>query len=403
MGAPCVPPAKELFSQNMRLSVSRLLSMLRKYFDMETAFIGKFEGGYRTAIYVENAQGGGVPEEGTFCHPENETYCRKIADGELPSIISDTSRNPTTRAMPVTEELSIGSYVGVPLYLSNGELYGTLCCMKKTSDSALEQRDPSLLQFVAEVIADKIEDLEESQERFRQVNQRIADVVQNQKMQMHFQPIWSLRREIIAGYEALARFNTDPYRTPDVWFKEAAEVGQQEYLESLAISMALDQLEEIPDNGFLSLNASPALVLSGRVADLIDPAVAHRIVLEVTEHSKILSYRKFRNSLESLRNLGVRLAIDDAGAGYASFHHVLELDPDVIKLDLKLIRDIHKDRKKQALALALISYARRVGATVVAEGVETEEEFSTLLSLDVDKVQGYLIGKPAPLPVLTEA
>lgn len=397
MSAPESIPEKNFFGEETRVSVSRLLSMLRKTFDMDVAFIGKFENGFRTAIYVDSKEGTVLAEGDPFCHEEENTYCKKIAEGTLPSIISDTLLNPTTRAMPVTHELSIGSYIGVPLYLSSGELFGTLCCMKRDPDYDLQHRDLSSMHFVAEVISDQIEAHRDSHRRIAEKSRRICDVIDKRQLQMHFQPIWSAEREAIAGFEALARFTPEPYRTPDVWFGEAAEVGKQEILESLAVEMALGELRTIPEQYFLSVNASPELVLSENVARVLDQVDAHRVILEITEHSKILSYHQFRDALQRLRAKGVKLAIDDAGAGYASLQHVLELDPDFIKLDLSLIRNIHTDVKKQALAAALISYARRVGAKVVAEGVETPEEFKLLRELNVDKIQGYLIGKPAPL------
>ena len=378
------------------VSVSRLLSLLRQNFDMDMAFIGKFEGGLRTTIFHEYHEGFGFSEGGSLCHPEDESYCKKIAEGELPSIIPDTSLNPITREMPVTKELSIGSYIGVPLYLSDGELYGTLCCMKKSSDNSLVGRDPSVIRFVADVIADRIEIYRNSQLHIKSINQRLNDIFDNQRLEMYFQPIWSLASESVAGYEALARFQTKPYRSPDVWFAEAKEVGKGETLELMAIQLAMDTFPRIPEDCFLSLNVSPELLLSCDITEYIKPENAHRVVLEITEHSQVLSYPEFRDAIQGLRKMGVRFAIDDAGSGYASLQHVIELDVDIIKLDLSLIRDIHVDIKKQALASALLSYAHRVGATVVAEGVETQEEFNVLLQLGVDKVQGYLIGKPGP-------
>lgn len=397
MGTQTMFPAREFFDMDVSISVSRLLSLLRQSFDMDIAFIGKFEDGFRTAIFVDGKEGVGLPESGSFCHADEDTYCKKIAEGELPSIISDTSLNPITRNMPVTEELSIGSYIGVPLYLSDGKLYGTLCCMKSVSDRSLEQRDPAILRFAADVIVDRIEAYRNAQLRTQEIERRLSDLLSKQQLEMYFQPIWSVASDSIAGYEALARFRTEPYRTPDVWFSEAAEVGQREILESMAIKLALDQLPKLPEQCFLSVNASPELILSGEAERLINRLDAHRIIVEITEHSKIANYSELREATLRLRKIGVRLAIDDAGAGYATFQHVLELDADVIKLDLKLIRDIHIDEKKQALAAALVSYARRARAKVVAEGVETQEEFNMLKELNVDKVQGYLIGKPAPL------
>ncbi len=93
----------------------------------------------------------------------------------------------------------------------------------------------------------------------------------------------------------------------------------------------------------------------------------------------------------------MRLAIDDAGAGYASFQHVLELDADIIKLDASLTQNIHAEPGKYSLAKALCAFANSAGCSIIAEGLETEEDFQALRKLGVDKVQGYLLGRPVPL------
>nr|WP_247655455.1 EAL domain-containing protein [Stutzerimonas frequens] len=99
----------------------------------------------------------------------------------------------------------------------------------------------------------------------------------------------------------------------------------------------------------------------------------------------------------------MRLAVDDAGAGYASFRHILKLKPDVIKLDASLIRNVDSDTGCRALAAALIRFAEETGCKVVAEGVETQEELAMLRRLEVNKAQGYLLGRPAPLGPLAKA
>jgi EAL domain-containing protein (putative c-di-GMP-specific phosphodiesterase class I) len=121
-----------------------------------------------------------------------------------------------------------------------------------------------------------------------------------------------------------------------------------------------------------------------------------RVVLEITEHTTVEDYAKLHEVLRPLRERGMRLSIDDAGAGYSSFRHILRLRPDFIKLDISLTRDIDSDRGRRALAAALIGFARETGAELIAEGVETESELATLRKLGVHKAQGYLLGRPAP-------
>jgi EAL domain-containing protein (putative c-di-GMP-specific phosphodiesterase class I) len=141
--------------------------------------------------------------------------------------------------------------------------------------------------------------------------------------------------------------------------------------------------------------------VSDRVQGLLEVADPSRIVVELTEHAPVADYDELRESLSGLRDRGVRLAIDDAGAGFASLRHIVRLDPDMIKLDITLTRRIERDPVRQALAVALVSFANQVGATVVAEGVETELQLEALRAAGIRFAQGFLLGPPGPSP-LTE-
>jgi EAL domain-containing protein (putative c-di-GMP-specific phosphodiesterase class I) len=122
-------------------------------------------------------------------------------------------------------------------------------------------------------------------------------------------------------------------------------------------------------------------------------------VLEITEHAAIRCYPDVLTAMQPLRDKGLRIAVDDAGAGYSSFRHILTLSPDIIKLDMSIVRNIDSDRSRKALAAALMGFARATGSKVVAEGVETLSELSVLRELGVDKAQGHLLAKPTPLDV----
>jgi hypothetical protein len=122
------------------------------------------------------------------------------------------------------------------------------------------------------------------------------------------------------------------------------------------------------------------------------------VVLEITEHAAVADYELLERALAPHRASGLRLAVDDAGAGYASFRHVLRLQPEFIKIDLSLVRDIHLDPVRQALTSSLLAVARTGGAQLVAEGVETQDELDTLARLGVTLVQGYLLGRPTADP-----
>jgi EAL domain-containing protein (putative c-di-GMP-specific phosphodiesterase class I) len=122
-----------------------------------------------------------------------------------------------------------------------------------------------------------------------------------------------------------------------------------------------------------------------------------RIILEITEHAAVADYAALNAVLKRYRANGLRLAADDAGAGYSCFRHVLDMRPNVIKLDMSLTRDIDKDPARAALASALTIFGRSIEAEIVAEGVETLAELNVMREIGVTKVQGYLLGKPQPL------
>jgi EAL domain-containing protein (putative c-di-GMP-specific phosphodiesterase class I) len=153
----------------------------------------------------------------------------------------------------------------------------------------------------------------------------------------------------------------------------------------------------LPSEAYLALNLSPSTIVTGAVTEALAGIDLARIVLEVTEQAPIHDYALFAVALEGLREAGLRLAVDDAGAGFASLRHVLRLAPDVIKLDRTLIEHVDGDRHSRALAVAFVGFAREVGATVLAEGIESEAQLSALLELGVTVGQGYLLGRPLPL------
>jgi EAL domain-containing protein (putative c-di-GMP-specific phosphodiesterase class I) len=120
----------------------------------------------------------------------------------------------------------------------------------------------------------------------------------------------------------------------------------------------------------------------------------HRLIVEITEHATVADYEKLHAALRPMREAGLRLAVDDAGAGYSSLRHILDMQPDFIKLDIGLTRNIDLDPARKALARALVGFAKDTGCRIIAEGVERQSELDALRSIGVTKVQGYLLGRP---------
>lgn len=227
---------------------------------------------------------------------------------------------------------------------------------------------------------------------------RIRAVLETEQINTLLQPIVKMRggRKVV-GCEALSRFPGAPLRPPNEWFAEAVEVGLGEELELLAIKRALTDLDALPGNVYLAVNVSPTTVVNASLGVIFWGTNWSRIVLEITEHAPVEDYATLNDALSPLRKAGVRLAVDDAGARFASLNHIVSLAPDLIKLDMEIGRKALTDRGSRAMVAALVSFARESGAAVIAEGIETYEQMDALRDLGVDYAQGYLIGRPRML------
>jgi PAS domain S-box-containing protein len=225
---------------------------------------------------------------------------------------------------------------------------------------------------------------------------RIHAVVASRDLRVALQPIVDLTTGRLTAVEALARFSDG--RGPDAWFADAHLAGAGTDLELLAVEQAVAALDSgaLPDGVSLSVNASPSLLLDPRLRAALDPLGTdlRRVTLELTEHAAVTEYTTLHAALAPLRERGMRLAVDDTGAGYASFAHVLRLRPDEVKLDRSLVAGIDEDAARRAVVTAIVILALELGAAVTGEGVETPEELDTLCSLGVDHAQGYHLGRP---------
>ena len=375
--------------------VDRVLRAMRIHLGMDVAFVSHFRRIDRVFTHVDSASS--VPLSPGDVLEMSAGYCRGVVSGELPGLIRDTGQLPAAMAVPQTPGLPIGAHMSVPIHLSDGRLYGTFCCFSHAPDPGLTERDLKMMRVFAELIAERLEsDLEMVRDHDDKAL-RVLEVMQEQQPRVVYQPIYDLSNMRIAGWECLSRFSGKPVRPPDVWFKEAAEVGLGKQLECLAIGMALAGLARLAADTYLSINCSPELVLSGELLGVLQDYPAKRLVLELTEHAVVQDYASLQVALEPLRVRGVRVAIDDAGAGYASMRHILQLRPDIIKLDMSLTRGIDQDFQRRAMASALIAFARETGSVIVAEGVETEAELAQLKRLGAANAQGFLLGRPEPL------
>ena len=222
--------------------------------------------------------------------------------------------------------------------------------------------------------------------------ERIESTIEARAFGPVYQPIVDLSTGAAVGYEALTRF-TDGCR-PDLMFATALECGLGIKLETATIAASLAGARHLPPRTWLSLNVSPPLLADVATLGATLGLRARPLVLEITEHETIEAYGPLR---EAVLRLGpdVRLAVDDAGAGVANFHHLVELRPNFVKIDVSLVRGVDTDLSRQAVVAGILHFAAAAHCQVIAEGIETEAELATVTELGVTLGQGYLLGRPA--------
>jgi PAS domain S-box-containing protein len=234
----------------------------------------------------------------------------------------------------------------------------------------------------------------------QEIAARLDHLLATRTLMTAFQPIRDLGTGEIVGAEALTRFVSSPFRSPDQWFVEADSIGRGHELEFLALETALLAAADLPTHLYIAVNLSPAACLDPRLSDIVSDSGLRpgRIVVELTERSAVADYARLTAALAPLRSDGLRIAIDDVGDGFSSMRHILRLSPELVKLDRTIVAGIDNDANLRALCTAMVSFASQIGASLVAEGIETHSELATVTELGVNAGQGYLLGRPSVLP-----
>ena len=288
-----------------------------------------------------------------------------------------------------------GTVAALPLEGSDGP-FGLLALRVASEPDgtlAFARRMPLFIEL-ADLVAALLRPGLEAGDAQRQARATLEGIIAGRAFTPHFQPVVALADGAVYGHEALTRFADGV--APDLRFAEATRLGLGDALERATLTAAVGAGRGLPGGAFLAFNVSPTFVLAA--VDLPDLLVGtgRDIVLEITEHAPVDDYVALRAALERL-GPRVRVAVDDAGSGYASLRHILALRPAYVKLDISWVRDIDADPARQALVAGLAHFATETGCHLIGEGVETEAERATLFRLGVMLGQGYLFGRPAPV------
>lgn len=322
-----------------------------------------------------------------------------LRTAELLSALSATTRVLVFTADDQGEELLELLHAGIAGYVLKSAGSEELVAAVRTVATGDTVYAPAIAGRAMNELTSRLTVERTDQARLERRRRSIERAISRHAFTMHVQPIVDLATNEVHGMEALSRFVEAPVRGPEEWFTEAAAVGRLVDLEAATARAALALLDQLADHLWLTVNLSPEAVLSGSVSRLFDDddLDLSRVVVELTEHAAIDDYGFLNAVLARWRERGMRLAVDDAGGGFASFTHVVNARPNLIKLDRQLVAGVDTDDKRQALVRAISAFSREIGADLVAEGVETEAELDVVRSTEVRFGQGYLLGRPMEL------
>lgn len=381
--------------------VDQLLTSVRRQVGVDAAYLTQY-GLAETRVRALAGRGGEVGVAVGATGPLHESACLAAITGRMPPTLADTRSRRASRRLAWDRERPIGAFAAAPVHLPDGTLFGGLCVAHR---SPLPEFGPATEQFlaaIADVVGAQLADQEDPLGPSELERAAILHLFDEGQLSTVLQPVVDLASGRTLGVEALSRFATSPPRPPNLWFSAAARHGLGVELEAAAIQGAVSLLDELPRQWFMSVNASPALVQSGLIDDIGVEIPDRQLVVEITEHAAVADYAALSGTLGRLRGRGVRVAVDDAGAGFASLRHVVKLRPDTIKIDGSLIRNIDTEPLHRAMVDSLAAFSRATGATMVAEAVETPAELAVLQDMGIPAAQGYLFASPCPVEDLRE-
>lgn len=396
------------------------VSLMSRIAEQACALLPKADGAAITLLrasdneYVAVSGHGVLANTPGFVVPKQSSFQGLVAREKRPKLIDDAQVDPrlSPRVRAMNVQWGTRSWAVIPL-MHNGDTIGSLLLAAKARN-AFNEADVDLMraisefvsaltyvmadngepgqhaitaQFVASVMLPEAVELKGLQDRLDAV------MAHPEAMRAAFQPIVHLTSGATIAYEGLTRFPASPELTPTQWFSAACRLGRGVDLEHAALCAVLAAARRIATDCPVAVNLSPRAALEPAIHDVL-ASQGRALIVEITEHEPFPD--DLAAGLQRLRRRGIQLAVDDAGAGYASFTQLLRLRPDVIKIDGELISGVDDDPAKRALTIALNTLASELHAKVVAEAVETAGQLQTLIRLGVEYGQGFYLGRPHP-------
>lgn len=391
---PPIPPATDAASAaGAREEISHLIEALRAHLDMDVAFVSR-QIGTTHRIFTHVAAHGVAPLASGDLNPNENSLCWLVIEGKLPERVTDTSLYEAAACLPITDAANVRSHFSVPMRRRNGEVHGSLCCFSYRPRPDIEERDMQMIRSVAQIVSDQIESRIEHEERGEGAAKEIARLIVDDALTVIHQPIYDLTDWHLIGHECLMRHKQSPDRSPRELLDQARAAGRTLELELHIARKALATLDPAHPERFIAINVSPETLASPALRTVIPEGLASRLVIELNQQEAAREHGSIKAAIEVLKERAW-VAVSSEGVGFAGLQALVDLGPDIVKIDRDFLAGIAADSSRRALVKALVQFATETGVTLIAQGVETREDLQALRELGVRFAQGDVLGKPA--------
>lgn len=375
-----------------RQEIGDLIEALRAHLDMDVAFVSRQVGGTHR-IFTHVAARGVAPLASGDLNPNENSLCWLVIQGKLPERVTDTSHYEAAACLPITDAINVRAHFSVPMRRRNGQIHGSLCCFSYRPRPDIVERDMQMIRSVAAIVSDQIESRIELEERGESAAAEIARLIVDDALTIIHQPIYDLTDWHLIGHECLMRHKESPDISARALLDQARAAGRTLELELHIARKALATLDPEHPERFIAINVSPETLASPALGQVIPEGLASRLVIELNQQEAAREHGSIKAAIEVLKERAW-VAVSSEGVGFAGLQALVDLGPDIVKIDPEFLAGVAADASRRALVKALVQFAAETGVTLIAQGVETREDLQALRELGVRFAQGDVLGKP---------
>lgn len=393
---PPIPSASGAASAaGAREEIGHMIETLRAHLDMDVAFVSR-QIGNTHRIFTHVAARGVAPLASGDHNPNENSLCWLVIQGKLPERVTDTSLYEAAACLPITDAANVRSHFSVPMRRRNGEVHGSLCCFSYRPRPDIEERDMQMIRSVAAIVSDQIESRIELEERGEDAAAEIARLIVDDALTIIHQPIYDLTDWHLIGHECLMRHKASPEVSANALLDQARAAGRTLELELHSARKALATLDPEHPERFIAINVSPETLASPALGQVIPEGLASRLVIELNQQDAVQQHGSIKEAIRVLKERAW-VAVSSEGVGFSGLQALVDLGPDIVKIDRDFLGGVATDSSRRALVKALVQFAADTGVTLIAQGVETREDLQALRELGVRFAQGNILGKPVAL------